>query len=60
MLHVEVLSDAERAAIGGQDAAVLEMFQRAAAATPEERLRQHGMMKPVEAPWMTRATTWPT
>ena len=48
MLHVQVLSDAEREAIGGQDAAVREMFERAAAASPEERLRQHGIMKPVE------------
>ncbi len=50
MLHVQVLSDEERAAIGGQDAAVREMIERAAAASPEERLRQHGIMKPVERP----------
>lgn len=48
MLHVQVLSDEEREAIGRQDAAVREMFARAAAASPEERLRQHGRMKPVQ------------
>lgn len=48
MLHVQVLSDAEREAIGGGDGAVREMFERAAAASPEERLRQHGIMKPVD------------
>lgn len=50
MLHVQVLSDEERAAIGGQDGAVREMIARATAASPEERLRQHGVMKPVERP----------
>lgn len=50
MLHVQVLSDEERAAIGGQDAAVREMIERAAAASPEERFRQHGVMRPVDRP----------
>jgi len=45
-----VLSDEEREAIGGQDAAVREMIERATAASPEERLRQHGIMRPVARP----------
>ncbi len=54
MLHVQVLSDDEREAIGGQDAAVREMIERAAAASPEERLRQHGVMRPVDRPVPSR------
>ena len=50
MLHVQVLSDDEREAIGGQDTAVREMIERALAASPEDRLRQHGIMKPVARP----------
>ena len=36
LLHVQVLSDAERADIERADPAVREMIERAAAATPEE------------------------
>ncbi len=50
MLHVQVLTDDERAAIGDQDVAVREMIERATAASPEERFRQHGVMRPVHPP----------
>jgi hypothetical protein len=42
LLHVQALSDDERAAIERQDPAVSEMVARAAARTPEELLRLHG------------------
>jgi hypothetical protein len=42
LLHVQVLSDAERAEIDQQDPAVREMIARAAAATPEEIVALHG------------------
>jgi hypothetical protein len=42
LLHVQVLSDEERAAIEEQDPAVREMVARAAAATPEDMLALHG------------------
>jgi len=42
LLHVQVLSDAERAEIEQQDPAVREMIARAAAATPEEIVALHG------------------
>ena len=45
LLHVHALSDAERAAIAEQDPAVREMIERAAAATPEDMLALHGVMR---------------
>ncbi|MEP7175451.1 MAG: hypothetical protein ABI860_02785 [Gemmatimonadales bacterium] len=54
MLHVQVLSDDERAAIEGQDAAVRDMIARAEAASPEERFRQHGVMRPVVRPELSK------
>jgi len=42
LLHVQVLSDAERAEIEQQDPAVREMIARAAAATPEQIVALHG------------------
>ena len=42
LLHVQVLSDAEREEIEPQDPAVREMIARAAAATPEEIVALHG------------------
>lgn len=49
LLHVQVLSESERAEIGAQDPAVREMIERAAAATPDDVLSLHGLMKPSEA-----------
>jgi hypothetical protein len=42
LLHVQVLSDEERAEIERQDPAVREMIARAAAATPEDIIALHG------------------
>jgi hypothetical protein len=42
LLHVHVLSDAERAEIEQQDPTVKEMIARAAAATPEDIMALHG------------------
>jgi hypothetical protein len=42
LLHVQVLSDEERAEIEKADPAVKEMIARAAAATPEEIIALHG------------------
>ena len=42
LLHVQVLSDAERAEIEAADPAVREMIARAAAATPSDILALHG------------------
>jgi hypothetical protein len=42
LLHVQVLSDEERAEIEQQDPAVREMINRAAAATPEDIIALHG------------------
>jgi hypothetical protein len=42
LLHVQVLSDAERADIEQQDPAVREMIARAAAATPADIVALHG------------------
>jgi len=42
LLHVQALSDGERAAIEEQDPAVRAMLERASAATPEELRRLHG------------------
>jgi hypothetical protein len=48
LLHVQTLSDAERAAIAAGDPKVAEMVERAASATPDEILRLHGVMRPAE------------
>ncbi len=42
LLHVQVLSDDERAAIEADDPTVREMISRAEAASPEDLLRLHG------------------
>lgn len=42
LLHVQALSDQERAEIEGADPAVREMVARAAAATPEDIMALHG------------------
>jgi hypothetical protein len=42
LLHVQTLSDGERAAIEQQDPAVREMIERAAQATPEDIVSLHG------------------
>ena len=44
LLHVQTLSDAERAEIGEQDPAVREMVERAQNATPDEMLGLHGRL----------------
>jgi hypothetical protein len=48
LLHVQTLSDAERAAIAAGDPKVAAMVERAASATPEEILRLHGLMRPAD------------
>jgi hypothetical protein len=62
LLHVQVLSDAERAEIAEADPAVREMIERAAAATPEEIVSLHGRVTirdpettepPREPEWLT-------
>jgi hypothetical protein len=45
LLHVQVLSDDERAEIEGADPAVREMIARAAAATPEDIIALHGRVE---------------
>jgi hypothetical protein len=45
VLHVQVLSEEERAEIGRQDPAVREMIDRATAVTPEEVLKLHGRVE---------------
>jgi hypothetical protein len=45
LLHVQVLSDNERAEIEAADPAVREMIERAAAATPEEIIALHGRVE---------------
>jgi hypothetical protein len=45
VLHVQALSDAERAEIERQDPAVTEMIDRARAVTPEELLKLHGRVE---------------
>ncbi len=45
LLHVQVLSDAERAEIERADPAVREMIARAAAATPEDIIALHGRVE---------------
>ncbi len=45
LLHVQVLSDAERAEIEDADPAVREMIARAASATPEDIIALHGRVE---------------
>jgi hypothetical protein len=45
LLHVQVLSDEERADIEQADPAVREMIERAAAATPEDIIALHGRVE---------------
>ena len=45
VLHVQALSDDERAEIEHQDPAVREMIERAGAVTPEELLKLHGRVE---------------
>ena len=45
LLHVQALSDEERASIADQDPAVREMLARAEAAAPEDLLRLHGRVE---------------
>ncbi len=47
-LHVQVLSDSEREAIGEQDPTVREMIERVEKTTPEQLLDMHGGMSPSE------------
>lgn len=49
LLHVHALSDAEREEIAAGDPAVRAMVERALASTPEDIIRLHGRMRPVEA-----------
>jgi hypothetical protein len=58
LLHVQALSDGERAEIAAGDPAVQAMVERAAAATPQEIFALHGVMQPVEedVPGETEAT----
>jgi len=46
LLHVQTLSDGERAEIAAGDPKVQAMVERAAAATPNEILSLHGLMRP--------------
>jgi hypothetical protein len=48
LLHVQTLSDGERESIADQDPAVRAMIQRAAAATPDDVMALHGVMRPSE------------
>ena len=48
LLHVQALSDGERDSIAEHDPVVREMIERAAAATPEDLFRLHGVMQPSE------------
>jgi len=50
LLHVHALSDAEREEIAAGDPAVRAMVERALASTPEDIVRLHGLMRPVEEP----------
>jgi hypothetical protein len=50
LLHVHALSDGEREAIAGEDPVVSDMIERAAAAGPDDLMRLHGVMRPVEDP----------
>src|SRR6185437_12722133 len=46
LLHVQALTDGERAEIAAGDPAVAAMVERAAAATPADLLALHGVMQP--------------
>ena len=59
VLHVQVLSDAERAEIERQDPAVREMIERAGAVTPDELRKLHGRMT-LEPPQPSAAVRDPT
>jgi hypothetical protein len=59
VLHVQALSDAERAEIERQDPAVREMVERAGAVTPDELLKLHGRMT-LEPPQPSAAVRDPT
>jgi hypothetical protein len=59
LLHVQVLSDAERAAIEAGDPAVRAMIERAEAATPSDILALHGRMT-LEPPTPSAAVKDPT
>ena len=50
VLHVQALSESERAAIDDQDPAVREMIERAEATSQEQILSLHGMMQETELP----------
>ncbi|MCP9486471.1 MAG: hypothetical protein MSC30_11460 [Gaiellaceae bacterium MAG52_C11] len=50
LLHVHALSDAEREEIANGDPTVREMVERALASTPDDIIRLHGLMRPVNAP----------
>jgi hypothetical protein len=50
VLHVQVLSEQERADIAEQDPAVREMIERASAVTPEQLRRLHGRMTEIRDP----------
>jgi hypothetical protein len=59
VLHVQVLSDSERADIARQDPAVKEMIDRASEVTNEELLKLHGRMT-LEPPKPSAAVRDPT
>jgi hypothetical protein len=59
VLHVQALSDDERAEIARQDPAVREVVERAGAVTQEELLRLHGRMT-LEPPQPSAAVRDPT
>jgi hypothetical protein len=48
LLHVQTLSDSERAAIAAGDPTVAAMIERAASVTPDEILSLHGLLQPAE------------
>jgi hypothetical protein len=50
VLHVQVLSDQERAEIAEQDPVVREMIERASAVTPDQLRRLHGRMTEIHDP----------
>jgi hypothetical protein len=50
VLHLQVLSDDERAAIAEQDPAVRKMVERASAVTPDQLARLHGRMSEISDP----------
>jgi hypothetical protein len=65
LLHIQILTDAERAEIEGADPAVREMVARAAAATPEDIMSLHGRVTlrdpvsdrpPSPPPWLPDPT----